>query len=111
MLSVAEQEVQSIRKLLTAPTPENCELVNNKLEYLISFLNSLTQSSGDTARDSRLREFLERLPAEMSRIRILMQAPSQFFHALESLRTVSCGYERSGILQALPSPSRTVVHM
>lgn len=104
-----------MRALALAPTSENFAAINGKLESLAAFLSRTATASGPAAlRDPKLRDFLQRLPAEMARMRSLMQAPTLFYQGLETIRALHFGsYERSGNIRSLESNSatRTLIHL
>ena len=115
MLKKLQSEVSEIRELVKTPTPENFQAANSKLESIAASLNGLSaESCRKVLSQPDTREFLRRLPAEMDRLRVLMEAPSIFYQGLENLRAAHFGaYERSGNLRSLETRSlaRTVVHL
>jgi hypothetical protein len=101
----AEDELRHIRALLNAPTPENFQAAQNKLEYLAGLIASVKDElcSGRPC-ERRVWEFLRRLPGEMQRIRTLMQTPIEFYRSLDSLwATQSESYDVSGNVRGLAS--------
>jgi hypothetical protein len=112
VLERAERELRDIRDLLKVPTPDNLLSVNQKLEYLVSFLRSLTEKLPAESCDANTRAFVHRLPGEMSGIRALMQAPANLLNTLHVRRAGNlCAYERSGTFKALRLSSRTLGHL
>jgi hypothetical protein len=111
VIELAGQEVQDIRRLLTA-TPENCDLVHQKLERVASFLRSQLTDMARGKADAGLRDRVVQLAGEMSRVRILFETAAQFFSNLDTIRAAHFGaYDRNGALKTLASSSRTVIHL
>ena len=115
MLESAQREVAEIRELALHPSPVNFELISAKLQLLAGFL-SHTKASQDPGllADKNAQEFFSRLPAEMARLRLLMQAPLNFYAGLTAIRAKHFGsYERTGSLRSLePKPSgKTIMHL
>ena len=115
MANRAEREIREIRSLLRDPTPENVELVNQKLELLASFLTSVKNSlSEGQSCDSTVQKFLARMPLEMSAVRVLLQGPLEFFRGVNALRAAKFGsYERTGALRNFQPDlsSKTLIHL
>ena len=113
MFEHAEQELHAIQALLTAPTPDNFQTVNRKLESLVPFLSSLeTTLSANQKCDQQLRQFITRLPLEMSHIRVLLEGPMNFFRGLHESRALKFGsYDQSGKLTALSMPAGTSIQL
>jgi hypothetical protein len=113
MFEQAEQELHAIQALLAAPTPDNFQAVNRKLESLIPFFGSLeTSLSANPTCDQPLREFLTRLPVEMSHIRILLEGPLNFFRGLNESRALKFGsYDQTGRLTAFDMPAGTSIQL
>jgi hypothetical protein len=109
----AERELQSIRALLTVPTPDNFQAVKQKFGSLVRFLSSLETSltSGQDC-DRPMREFVMRLPAEVARLRILLEAPIDFYRGLNESRAPRFGsYDQNGKLKQLEGPAGTFVRL
>src|SRR5579885_3198043 len=115
MLEAAEKEVREIRQLALTPTPANFQAIQSKLECLAGLLSQAIANQAVLPSDTaQLRKFLTQLPAEMGRLRVLMQTPAHFYQQLETIRAVHFGsYERSGTLRTLGAKplSRTVMHL
>jgi hypothetical protein len=115
MLEQIKREVCELRQLVLTPTPHNFQIANSKLEALAAFLSRLAAAPDQTFLSKPdVRDFLRRVPAEMARIRRLMEAPSTFYQTLDNLRAVHFGaYERSGTMRSLETRTlaRTVVHL
>lgn len=101
MVAHAEQDLQTIRALLKVPTPDNFQSATQKLESLVLFLTSAQALLAEKQNcDPALAAFLRRLPAEMARIKILLEAPLTFFRGLKELRAQKFGsYDSSGNLR------------
>jgi hypothetical protein len=115
MFQEAQSEIEEIRRLVLTPTPQNFQTVNTKLESLAGSLSQMmaTYTEG-TLENPGSRDFLLRLPAEIARIRTLMEAPSVYYRSLENLCAMYFGsYERSGSMRSLqPAPAtRTLAHL
>jgi hypothetical protein len=115
VVETAEREIDNIRQLLRNPTPTNLEAANRKLESLALFLGSLpaTLISGQNC-DSKLREFITRLPGAMARIRILIENQADFYRGLSLSRALKFGsYDESGNPKRfeIQAAAKTVVHL
>lgn len=101
MVARAEQDLETIRALLKVPTPDNFQSATQKLESLVSFLSSAqTILTEKQSCDPALATFLRRLPAEMARIKVLLEAPLNFFRGMKELRAQKFGsYDSSGNLK------------
>jgi len=114
MVERAEQELKQIRQLLRTPTPGTFPVLQQKLEFLASFLTSVhTAAATEKSCDSRVRTFLSGLSGELSAIRVLLEAPASLFDGLNTFRVESFGsYQRTGTLKGFELGSgRTLLHL
>ena len=115
MIDQAEEELRQVRELLNAPTPENYQAAQEKLESVAARIASIKDilCSGRPC-ERRVWDFLRHVPAEMQRIRMLLQTPIEFYRGLDSLWTIqSESYDVSGNVKGLASQvgPRTVVQL
>jgi hypothetical protein len=109
----AEQQLQTIRKLLKTPTREHYAAAVPALEQLMRALRSWTRSLEDGVVVSpEERAFAEHVQKELASVRQLLDAPVRFFAGLNAAGAAGFGaYERSGTVQSLASGKRTLAHL
>jgi hypothetical protein len=115
MFDAVENDVAEARELALDPTPANYQDINVKLQSLAAYLaQCIASPDSNWLAEQRTQQFLRRLPSEMARLRLLMEAPLQFYAGLAAIHAQHFGaYERSGAVRCLESkPSgKTVVHL
>lgn len=115
MLELGQTEIEEIRRLVLDPTPANFQAIQAKLEYIASTLSRVLADPEPILRErDSACTFLQQLPREMARVRVLMHAPLAFYQGLQSIYVTHFGaYERSGEMRSLTAQpfSRTVVHL
>jgi len=114
MLELAEQELEQVRRLLRTPTPDTFPVLNQKLEFLVSFLTSVhTAAVAGKSCDARTRSFLSGISGDLPAIRLLLEGPAKLFEGLNAFRAESFGsYQRTGSIQGFELQSgRTLMHL
>jgi hypothetical protein len=109
----AEQQLQTIRRLLKTPTREHYAAAVPALEQLMGTLRSWTLSlEGGTPVSAQERAFGAYVQKELAALRQLLDAPMRFFAGLNAAGAAGFGaYERSGTIQNLASGKRTLAHL
>ena len=91
--------LRDARSRLTAPTPENLEECQRRLEQAADMLRRVqtTTPSGDRQRDLAVRSRLQGLRAEISRVAVLLDGAAAF-HAgwMQLAASMATGYTADG---------------
>ena len=115
MFDAVQKEITEARELALDPTPANYQEIHLKLQFLAGyFAQCIASSNPESLAGQSTPQFLRRLSSELLRLRLLMEAPLQFYAGLAAIHAQHFGsYERSGTLRCLePKPSgKTVVHL
>lgn len=108
------QEVEEIRRLLIAPTAESYEQVPQRLTRVASLLSSIANDPSALEKTGEAGKIvLRQLPAEIQRIRILLEGPQRFFSQLNSERAAKFGsYGHTGALNNFEiATSQVTLHL
>jgi hypothetical protein len=109
----ADQQLQTIRRLLKSPTREHYAAAVSALEQLMGTLQHWTRSLENGAVvSSEHRAFGAHLQKELAALRQLLDAPMRFFAGLDAAGAAGFGaYGRTGAVQNLASGKRTLAQL